>query len=186
MAMNNININNYEQPIFSNAAKMPLTKRWIPGFVGVYSATEDGTIWSHRNTKGNPRKKPIALKSYDRGSKPSYKAVRLTDGKHHYVHRLILEAFVGPVPAGKQVDHLNGIRNDNRLENLEYKTPSENNRNKRTYNKLGQKFIYPARNRFQVIAKVNGKLKAFGSRKTIEEAIKLRTQIMQQHPELCL
>ncbi len=171
---------------FSSDAAMQIAKRWIPGFEGSYSATPDGTIWSHRNTKGNPRKKPMALKQFGRGGKLSYRAVRFTDGKNHYVHQLILQTFVGPTPAGKQVDHLNGIRDDNRLENLEYKTSSENNRNKRAYNKLGEKFIYPARNRFQVIAKVNGKLKAFGSRKTIEEAIQLRTQMMLQHPELCL
>ncbi len=42
------------------------------------------------------------------------------------VHRLVMEAFVGPCPAGKEVNHKNGIRSDPRLVNLEYVTHSEN------------------------------------------------------------
>ena len=37
-----------------------------------------------------------------------------------YVHRLMLEAFVGPAPAGTQVAHLNGDPSDNRLNNLQW------------------------------------------------------------------
>lgn len=40
------------------------------------------------------------------------------------VHRLVMEAFVGPSPL--LVNHKNGVRNDNRLENLEYVTRSQN------------------------------------------------------------
>lgn len=42
------------------------------------------------------------------------------------VHRLVLEAFVGPCPAGMQTRHLNGVRHDNRLSNLCWGTPKEN------------------------------------------------------------
>lgn len=42
------------------------------------------------------------------------------------VHRLIAEAFFGPVPKGMEINHKNGKRDDNRLENLEIVTPSEN------------------------------------------------------------
>ena len=42
------------------------------------------------------------------------------------VHRLVLEAFRGPCPDGYEAGHLNGIRADNRIENLEWLTPKEN------------------------------------------------------------
>ena len=44
------------------------------------------------------------------------------------VHTLVAEAFLGPRPAGQEVNHKNRIRDDNRLTNLEYLTPSENRR----------------------------------------------------------
>lgn len=58
-----------------------------------------------------------------------YAAVRLTQdgvGKLWAVHTLVARAFLGPQPKGIHVNHKNGNRNDPRLENLEYVTPSEN------------------------------------------------------------
>lgn len=42
-----------------------------------------------------------------------------------YVHRLIWEAAHGPIPDGILIHHINGIPNDNRLENLMAVTPQE-------------------------------------------------------------
>lgn len=36
------------------------------------------------------------------------------------VHRLVLAAFVGPCPPGHEADHINAIRDDNRVENLRW------------------------------------------------------------------
>ena len=41
-------------------------------------------------------------------------------------HRLLWEAHVAPIPSGMQINHKNGIKGDNRLENLEVVTPSQN------------------------------------------------------------
>lgn len=46
--------------------------------------------------------------------------------KLHKVHRAVLQTFVGEIPEGMQVNHINGVKHDNRLENLELVTASGN------------------------------------------------------------
>lgn len=50
------------------------------------------------------------------------------NGKRYsrYVHRLVASAFISKIGPGLQVNHINGIRHDNRVENLEIVTPSQN------------------------------------------------------------
>lgn len=55
-----------------------------------------------------------------------YTMVKLSDRKLRLIHRLVAEAFLGPIPDGMVVNHKNGIRDDNRLENLEYISQREN------------------------------------------------------------
>lgn len=43
-----------------------------------------------------------------------------------YVHRLVADAFLGPRPRGKEIDHRDGNPKNNKPENLEYVTHSEN------------------------------------------------------------
>ena len=61
-----------------------------------------------------------------------YSMVRLGRNNNKYVHRLVASAFI-PNPDNKpQVDHINRIRTDNRVENLRWATVSENQINKPT------------------------------------------------------
>lgn len=53
--------------------------------------------------------------------------IRAPSGKRTTgIHELVLDAFVGPRPAGNHCRHLSGDRLDNRLDNLAWGTPSEN------------------------------------------------------------
>jgi len=47
-------------------------------------------------------------------------------GKNLYVHRIIYETFNEKIPNGMCINHINEIKNDNRIENLEVVTLSEN------------------------------------------------------------
>lgn len=56
---------------------------------------------------------------------------RISIGNHSFpVHRLVLEAFVGPCPDGMECDHKNRDGLDNRADNLAWVAHSENNRDK--------------------------------------------------------
>lgn len=54
-----------------------------------------------------------------------YAEIHLRDGssrdvhsKAFLVHRLVADAFIKPLESGEQVDHINGVHSDNRVENL--------------------------------------------------------------------
>ena len=47
-------------------------------------------------------------------------------GKTSYVHRIVFEVFSGEIPQGWDVDHINDVRGDNRLTNLQVMTHYEN------------------------------------------------------------
>lgn len=103
-------------------------EQWRPvvGFEKLYEVSDRGRVWSHH------KHKLLALSS--RNPYTGHLSVSLHGGdgtrKMCRVHRLVLEAFVGPCPPGQQCRHLNDISDDNRLENLCWGTPTENARDK--------------------------------------------------------
>lgn len=79
--------------------------------------------------------------------------------KRKYLHRYIMNS-----PEGKQVDHINGDRLDNRRGNLRICTNQENNFNKPSINGL-YKGVYQSKETGSWIAQItfNGKCKSLGS-----------------------
>jgi len=55
------------------------------------------------------------------------------------VHRLVYETFVGEIPRGFEIDHINRNRLDNRLENLRVVTHKENVNNRNPVDVLDKK-----------------------------------------------
>lgn len=103
-----------------------MSEEWrpIPGYEGRYSVSNLGRV---RNDRRGGR----ILRGFQPAGQPRL-MVTISSGSVHtrvkrYVHQLVLEAFVGPRPAGMpHVRHLNGDALDNRLVNLKYGTVSEN------------------------------------------------------------
>lgn len=94
----------------------------IAGYDGWYWVSNLGRVKSFKWGKERIRKL--------RKSKYGYLCVSLSHNntmKTHSVHRLVLEAFVSPCPEDKVCNHKNGIKDDNKLENLEWVTVKENN-----------------------------------------------------------
>ncbi|MBT2467829.1 NUMOD4 motif-containing HNH endonuclease [Streptomyces sp. ISL-66] len=106
-------------------------ERWlpVPGFEGLYLVSSEGRIFSKERI-------------YPTGWRRGPRLMRLNLGKHGYlrislkdshgirstyqVHRLVARAFLGEPQPGHQARHLNGVRTDNRLDNLAWGTASEN------------------------------------------------------------
>ena len=59
-------------------------------------------------------------------SSSGHSLVMLGRGAPRLVHRLVLEAFIGPCPDGKEALHFDDVKSHNHLENLRWGTRSEN------------------------------------------------------------
>lgn len=83
------------------------------------------------------------------------------DSKIYKAHRLIYIYHKGDIPDGMQIDHINGIKNDNRLENLRIATPLQNRYNvpKLKTNTSGFKGVTKHRKKWKAQININGKNK---------------------------
>lgn len=90
----------------------------VPGYEGLYQVSNMGNVKSLRKDK-------IMSPAKNKG----YYIVNLKNKgqrRHFLVHRLIWDAFNGPIPPGLEVNHINEEKTDNRLSNLNLMTHKEN------------------------------------------------------------
>jgi hypothetical protein len=104
-----------------------MTERWLPvrEFPDHYEISDRGMVRRSKPYRSNhgitPRKPQLA--------RNGYVVFTLSVGNKIYgrsAHRMVADAFLGPIPEGLHVNHKNGDKTDNRLENLELVTISEN------------------------------------------------------------
>lgn len=94
-------------------------RRPVVGYEGIYEVSRDGEVfrvakcsntWAGRKLKPKP-------------DKDGYLQVVLSHNnvqKTYFVHRIVAEAFLANPDKLPQVNHLNGIKTDNRADNLEW------------------------------------------------------------------
>lgn len=83
-----------------------------------YAATKNGSVFGSRGKKLTPIIHHTGYVVYTVGGHGVRKQVR--------GHRFIWECFFGKIPEDKMINHINGDKTDNRLENLELVTCQEN------------------------------------------------------------
>jgi hypothetical protein len=97
-------------------------------------------------------------------------------------HRLAWAFANGRWPA-KQIDHINGVRNDNRICNLREATAFENARNRVSHKltKTGFKGVYAMGKKFQASCKVAKAVHHLGTYSTAEEASEAYNLFASKH-----
>lgn len=112
--------------------------RWTPiaGYEHAYEVSDCGQV---KRIAPGPHTRPgkILKPRYSRDGYIRYTLTWEAKAKIFFAHRLVWLSFVGDIPVGLQINHKNGIRDDNRLANLELMTPSENTRHAFTH--IGKK-----------------------------------------------
>lgn len=147
--------------------------RDIEGYEGLYQVSDDGQVFSIRAKR--------ARKIHVR--KDGYLYVSLhKDGKviEPGVHRLVAKAFV-PNPENKrEVNHINGIKTDNRVDNLEWMTPKENTAHA-FYTGLNDERVHKMSYPILALNKETGELKHYPSARAASRELGIRqTSIRSQ------
>src|SRR5665647_1789598 len=97
--------------------------RAVPGYEGTYEVSDQGRVRALARIDAQGGRRRGRLFKPSRMDAWGHRGVKLRrDGvvRSRYVHHLVLEAFVGPRPAGTEACHWNDVPDDNRLVNLRW------------------------------------------------------------------
>lgn len=90
--------------------------------------------------------------------------------RHMYAHKVAWALYYGAWPNG-EIDHINRVASDNRIENLRIASKSENGANRVQRNACGRKGVSSARNgKFRAQIQHNKKVMHIGTFESIDEA----------------
>lgn len=103
---------------------------------------------------------------------------RENKGKKHLIHKLVCLAFIGPRPTGKEVNHKDGVKNNNNLNNLEWVTKAKNIQHAYANNLINRNSLGTANNKHA--AKIN-KIKADEIRATYNAGRITKRQIARDN-----
>lgn len=104
----------------------------------MYDIRNDGTIWTFKSGNGTVKStmRPISFTKSN-----GYLGFRYRN-KFLLLHRIIYRKFVGKICPYMVINHKDGVRNNNSLENLELVSYSENNRHAYEVLKRESKKLY--------------------------------------------
>lgn len=98
--------------------------------------------------------------------------------QHHYAHRIIWTMCVGNIPAGMEIDHIDGDRSNNRIQNLKLASTADNAKNTRLHsnNTSGVNGVFwnQQRQKWQSQAQVDGRSMHIGFFKSKDAAAQAR------------
>lgn len=103
--------------------------RWVIGYEGKYKVSSMGRVMSFATTAYTGRTSEFGVIKKLTTSKSGYSIVSLSNkgkSRARFVHHLALEAFCGPRQDGLEARHLDGVRTNNRVQNLAWGTSREN------------------------------------------------------------
>jgi len=131
----------------------------IKNYKGQYAITPNGEVWSYKSQKF--LRKSTLKKMYFRvGLRDSKKGQKRNC---FLLHRLVAEAFIANPENKLEVNHINSNGLDNRIENLEWVSRTENNQHAWTHGKK----VFVKTNKFVESVKKNV-LKASLARKYLK------------------
>lgn len=131
--------------------------RDIAGYEGAYQVSNKGRVLSLWGSAPQPkdgddeaamrafvaqlprlRNRILKVNTDNYGKRETVALCFMAKVRRFQVHRLVLQAFVGPCPEGMECRHLDGSHLNNRLENLAWGTREENMEDMRRHGTLAQ------------------------------------------------
>lgn len=108
----------------------------IPGYEGLYEASDQGSIRSLDRTVATRNGRSLRFRGATLSAtarEDGHLKVSLSrngEVSSRKVHQLVMEAFVGPCPSGREVCHGDGDPTNNRFANLRYDTHAANTKDR--------------------------------------------------------